>query len=65
VAEDESAEIARIITGRWERMRIGLKPTSLRPALVEPVLREGRRWQHCVDALESGSLRYYRIVASA
>lgn len=65
VAEDESAEIARIITARWQRMRAGLKPTSLRPALVEPVLREGRRWQHCVDALESRGLRYYRIVASA
>lgn len=64
VAEDESAEVSRIVTTRWDRIRTHLKPTSLRPELVEPMLREGARWQRCMEALESGGLRYYRVVAS-
>lgn len=64
VAEDESAKIASIVTTRWDRIRTHLKPSSLRPELVEPMLREGARWQRCMEALDSGGLRYYRVVAS-
>ena len=64
VAEDESAILRHHVLEGWKAFQPGLLTSAPPMPLVMLALQEGERWRRCVAALDGGSLRYNRIIAS-
>lgn len=64
VTEDESAILRHHVLEGWKAFQPTLLTSAPPMPLIMLALQEGERWRRCVAALDGGSLRYNRIIAS-
>lgn len=64
VTEDETAMLRQMILEGWCAFQVSLRGVPLTAEQKEAMFSEGERWSRCLAAIDSGALRYKRVVAA-